>query len=102
MDGNTSAKHMANAAHVDHHVFPSMYMIAPSDVDIFRHDVHLHLGERDSSQVDKAVDCTDNWKAANSTDEDTVRVFEQTGIFISACRHGIVQAVVEMQQSGEL
>ncbi|KIM61914.1 hypothetical protein SCLCIDRAFT_25388 [Scleroderma citrinum Foug A] len=102
MDGNTSAKRMANATHADHRVFPSMYMIAPSDVDIFRHDVRLCLGERDSSQVDKAVDCTDNWKAANSTDEDTVRVFEQTGIFISACRHGIVQTVVEMRQSGEL
>ena len=102
MDGNTSAKHMANAAHADHCVFPSMYMIAPSDVDIFRHDIRLRLGERDSSQVDKAVDCTDNWKAANSTDEDTVHVFEQTGIFISACRHGIVQTVVEMRRSGEL
>ncbi|KIM53199.1 hypothetical protein SCLCIDRAFT_32065 [Scleroderma citrinum Foug A] len=102
MDGNTSAKRMANAAHTDHRVFPSTYMIAPSDVDIFRHDVRLCPGERDGSQVEKAVNCTDNWKAANSTDEDTVHVFEQTGIFISACRHGIVQTVVEMRRSGEL
>ena len=102
MDGNTFAKRMANAAHTDHRVFPSTYMIAPSDVDIFRHDVRLHPGEHDGSQVDKAVNCTDNWKAANSTDEDTVHVFEQTGIFISACRHGIVQTVVEMRWSGKL
>jgi len=102
MDGNTSAKRMANAGHADRRTFPSTYMIAPHDVDIFRHDVRLCPGERDGSQVDKAVDCTDNWRAANSTDKDTVRVFEQTGIFLSACRHGIVQTVLEMRQSGEL
>ncbi|KAG1761239.1 hypothetical protein EDD22DRAFT_980308 [Suillus occidentalis] len=29
-------------------------------------------------------------------------VFEQTGIFLSACQHGIVQTVTEMCHSGEL
>ena len=102
MDGNTSTKHMANAGHVDHCMFPSMYMIPPQDVDTFRKDVRLHLGDHDSTQVNKVVECTDNWKAANSTDEDTVHIFEQTGIFLSACRHGIIQTVVEMRWSGEL
>lgn len=89
MDGNTSAKHMENAGQ-------------PNDVDIFRDDVHLRPGEHEGNQVDKVVDCTENWKAANTADEDTICVFEQTGIFLSACRHGIVQTVVEMQRSGEL
>ena len=71
-------------------------MLPPHDVDTFRDDVWLRLGEHDGSQVDKVVDCTENWKAANTTDEDTVHVFEQTGIFLSACRHGIVQTMVEM------
>jgi len=97
MDGNTSAKCMDNAGHADHRTFPSMYMIPWHDVDIFRDDVRLRPGERDSSQVDRGADCTENWKAASSTNEDTVCVFEQTGIFLSACRHGIVQTVVEMQ-----
>jgi len=102
MDGNTSAKRMENVGHADRRVFPSRYMIPPHDVDVFRDDVRLRPGERDDSLVDKVADCTDNWKAANSTDEDTVRVFEQTGIFLSACRHGIIQTVVEMRRSGEL
>jgi hypothetical protein len=36
------------------------------------------------------------------TDENTVHVFEQTNIFLSACWHGIVQTVTEMCRSGEL
>ena len=35
-------------------------------------------------------------------DEDTVKVFEQTGIFLSACRHGIILTCAEMLRSGEL
>ena len=102
MDGNISAKRMENAGHADRRVFPSMYMILPHDVDTFRDNVHLWPGEHDGSLVDKATDCMDNWKAANSTDKDTVHVFEQTGIFLSACRHGIIQTMVEMRRSGEL
>ena len=60
MDGNTSAKRMANAGHADHCMFPSMYMIPLQDVDTFRNDVHLHLGDHDSTQVNKVVECTDN------------------------------------------
>ncbi|KIM54659.1 hypothetical protein SCLCIDRAFT_30952 [Scleroderma citrinum Foug A] len=102
MDGNTSAKRMENAGHADCQVFPSTYMLPLNDVDIFRDDVRLCPGECEGNQVDKVVDCTENWKAANTADEDTICVFEQTGIFLSACRHHIVQTVVEMRQSGEL
>ena len=102
MDGNTSAKRMENVGHADRHMFPSTYMIPPHDVDAFRDDVRLRPGERDDNLVDKVANCMDNWKAANSTDEDTVHVFEQTGIFLSAYRHGIIQTVAEMRRSGEL
>ncbi|KAG2357428.1 hypothetical protein BDR07DRAFT_1490693 [Suillus spraguei] len=81
MDGNNSAKHMANAG-----------------IDMFKDDVRLRPGERGADQL---TFCTDNWKAANSTEENTVRVFEQTGIF-SLCRHGIIQTVTEMHRSGSL
>lgn len=46
--------------------------------------------------------CTDNWTAANTTSRETVDMFEQTGVFVSACRHGFVQTLVEMRHSGEL
>ncbi|KIM53555.1 hypothetical protein SCLCIDRAFT_92658, partial [Scleroderma citrinum Foug A] len=35
-------------------------------------------------------------------DEDTVKVYEQTGIFLSACRHGMILTCAEMLCSGEL
>ncbi|KAG2044044.1 hypothetical protein BDR03DRAFT_930786 [Suillus americanus] len=34
--------------------------------------------------------------------ENTTNVFEQTGVFVSACRHGIIQTLVEMRRSGKL
>ncbi|KAG1736433.1 uncharacterized protein EDB91DRAFT_1238058 [Suillus paluster] len=102
MDGNNSVKCMANAGNADRRIFPSRYMIPPDQVDMFKDDVRLRPGERGANQNNNATSCTDNWKAANSTDENTVHVFEQTGIFLSACRHGIVQTVTEMRRSGEL
>lgn len=46
--------------------------------------------------------CTENWKTANTVTENTITVFDQMGIFISACCHGIVQTLVEMCKSSEL
>ncbi|KAG2743396.1 hypothetical protein P692DRAFT_20850503 [Suillus brevipes Sb2] len=83
MDGNNSAKQMDNVGFTDHRIFPSRYMIASSDVDRFKDDVRLPANSASGS-------------------ENTVHVFEQTGIFLSACRHGIIQTLTEMRLSGEL
>jgi hypothetical protein len=45
---------------------------------------------------------TENWTAARAVEENKVLVFEQTGIFIMACRHGFVECIAEMKRSGEL
>lgn len=46
--------------------------------------------------------CTENWTAAQP---DSVKrswdVFDETGIFVSICRHGFVLAVADMRQTGE-
>ncbi|KIK34196.1 hypothetical protein CY34DRAFT_98437 [Suillus luteus UH-Slu-Lm8-n1] len=103
MDGNNLAKRMATAGHADHRKFTSQYMITSEDVEVFKDDVHLRPGERGAdSDANTPLACTDNWKAANSTTENTVKIFEQTGIFLSACRHGMVQTIAEMWYSGEL
>ncbi|KAG1785615.1 uncharacterized protein HD556DRAFT_1217094, partial [Suillus plorans] len=39
MDGNNSAKHMANAGSADLRIFPSRYMIPPDQVDVFKDDI---------------------------------------------------------------
>ncbi|KAG1729220.1 uncharacterized protein EDB91DRAFT_1085831 [Suillus paluster] len=103
MDGNNSAKRMTTAGHTDHCKFMSHYMITSEDIDAFKDDVHLHPGEWGTdSDANNPLACTDNWKAANSTNKNTVSVFEQTGIFLSACRHGMIQTITEMRHSGEL
>ncbi|KAG2341488.1 hypothetical protein BDR05DRAFT_976866 [Suillus weaverae] len=88
MDGNNSA---------------NRYMITSGDIEVFKDDVHLRPGKRGTdSDANTPLACTDNWKAANSTTENTVNIFEQTGIFLSACRHGMVQTIAEMRYSSEL
>ncbi|KAG1827951.1 hypothetical protein DFJ58DRAFT_672443, partial [Suillus subalutaceus] len=99
MDGNNSAKHITNTSSADHCIFPSRYMIPPDQVDIFKDDAQLCPGEYRAKQLTSYIN---NWKAANSTNENTVHVFEQIGIFLSACQHGIVQTVTGMRHSGEL
>ena len=101
MDGNNSAKRMDNAGHADHRIFPSTYMISRADVDKFKDDVRTRPGLRGSAEHDGGG-CADTWQAASAVDEDTVKVFEQTGIFLSACRHGIILTCAEMLRSGEL
>lgn len=59
----------------------------------------IDSGESSSS---RPSGCTSNWTAANTVAEGTTTVFDQTGIFISTCRHAIVQTIVEMRRSGEL
>lgn len=99
-------------------------MIPNDEVEKFKNDVKLRPGTDPSTTpstteeaptnntAEKAPEapphgndntaCTDNWTAANSFKEDTVQVFDQTGIFLCACRHSIVETIVEMRHSGEL
>ncbi|KAG1889496.1 hypothetical protein F4604DRAFT_1569290, partial [Suillus subluteus] len=105
MDGNNSAKQMDNVGLTDHRIYPSRYMIVSSGMDRFKDDVCLHPGEWSTgNQPDQPLMCTDNWQAANSASgsKNTVHIFEQTGIFLSACHHGIIQTLTEMRCGGEL
>ncbi|KAG2137739.1 hypothetical protein BD769DRAFT_1291575, partial [Suillus cothurnatus] len=111
MDGNSSLKRVDGSGHADERIFTTSYLIHPDEVDIFKDDVRLRPGTRavtsntsgGASPADiSETACTDNWRTANTISDNTVKVFEQTGIFISACRHGMIQTLVEMRRSGEL
>jgi len=110
IDGNSSLKRVDGSGHADERVFTSSYLIHPAEVDMFKDDVRLRPGTRTTiadtsggtTPVHMESACTDNWKTANTISDNTVKVFEQTGIFISACRHGMIQTLVEMRRSGEL
>lgn len=60
----------------------------------------------EGSPVDGIADdspCTDRW--SNLSDDATKRmwgVFDETGIFLAACRHGVAIALCDMRRSGEL
>ncbi|KAG1791474.1 hypothetical protein EV424DRAFT_1475992 [Suillus variegatus] len=111
IDGNNSLKRVNGSGHADERVFDSSYLIPPVDVEVFKDDVRLRPGTRaatdnagasNSEHLHVESSCTENWKAANTVSEKTIDVFDQTGVFISACRHGIIQTLVEMRWSGEL
>lgn len=109
MDGNNSMKRVDGSGHADQHVFFSDYLIPPSTVDKFKDDVKTRPGARNQSSSssplphgNEKTSCTDHWTASNAVGEGIVNVFQQTGGFLSACRHSITETLVEMRQSGEL
>ncbi|PSR73315.1 hypothetical protein PHLCEN_2v10843 [Hermanssonia centrifuga] len=119
MDGNSSVKRMTGSGHADERVLASHLFISPEDVDIFKDDVKNKPGKEpatrqkrpgkksdrvESDRIDAPTACADRWGAtvAGGASDETVQMFEQTGIFLCACRHGIVESVAEMRHSGEL
>ena len=47
--------------------------------------------------------CTKNWKAAQADEVKRMwDIFDESGVFASACRHGITLALTDMVESGEL
>ncbi|KAG1767502.1 hypothetical protein EDD22DRAFT_978132 [Suillus occidentalis] len=121
-DGNNSLKRVDGSGHADERVFQSTYLIPAGEVDLFKDDVRLRPGTRittgddvhlsnipgtqttteDDAASSNNSTCTENWKVANTTSENSINVFDQTGVFVSACRHGIIQTLVELRRSGEL
>lgn len=112
MDGNNSVKRLTGSGHADTRTFTSPLFIAPDDVDKFKDNVKNKPGkdtagrqkQKKTDDADASAKCADRWGAtvAGSADDETVQTFEQTGIFLCACRHGIVESVAEMRHSGEL
>ena len=52
---------------------------------------------------DMLRECTRNWKSAARDEKKKMwGIFEETGIFAAACRHGFLLWVIDMVRSGEL
>ncbi|KAG1723983.1 uncharacterized protein EDB91DRAFT_1240015 [Suillus paluster] len=65
--------------------------------------VPRRLHSMDGNHSAKRIDGSGSMDpSARSVEENKVLVFEQTGIFIMACRHGFVECITEMKRSGEL
>ncbi|KAL1738626.1 hypothetical protein HDZ31DRAFT_50701 [Schizophyllum fasciatum] len=106
MDGNESLKRVAGWGHTDKRTFQSAFLISPDDVDVYKNDgTHRTRGPRgeDRSSPDRTKACTadGHWKTANSS-EISNETFDECGLFVSVCRHHLVQTFCPMIRSGEL
>jgi hypothetical protein len=121
MDGGNSAKRMSTIGDRqcgDTRIYTeSDYLLSRALVDRFANDVQsrstldspdnvIPEAEDDSivssAQV-IAEDCSRNWKAAADDDKKKMwAIFDETGIFIAACRHGIMLWYADMIKSGKL
>lgn len=47
--------------------------------------------------------CASNWKAASAEEHKRMwSIFDETGVFLTACRHGLILWIADMVRSGEL
>ncbi|KAI0059807.1 hypothetical protein BV25DRAFT_1808428 [Artomyces pyxidatus] len=116
MDGCSSHKRLRGVGFSDTREFKSNYFLTPEQVDKFADEVKARPAR--SGKKAKAGDdpdeglpisgnktkCTENWRTenANNMGKGVTEVFDQTGVFLCACRHGVVEVVEEMIRSGEL
>ncbi|EIW53126.1 uncharacterized protein TRAVEDRAFT_81512, partial [Trametes versicolor FP-101664 SS1] len=123
-DGNNSLKRVAKFG--DREVADTReftegdYFLSPDFVDKYKDEVNgasargpqiADPSDRDSDadedeppeESGPAGDCTRNWKAAApEQDKKMWAIFDETGIFASACRHGFILWITDMIRSGEL
>ncbi|KAG1737240.1 hypothetical protein EDB19DRAFT_1895912 [Suillus lakei] len=104
-DGGNSAKQMlmpGECQEGDLRVFQdSDYLLPHTFVDGFANEVHLRL-DPDITRPTKAdvvaiaAECSKNWKAAASGEKRMWNIFDETGIFVCACRHGFILWYADM------
>ncbi|KAH7904203.1 hypothetical protein BJ138DRAFT_1239965, partial [Hygrophoropsis aurantiaca] len=116
-DGNNSlsrAASLGGRSVGDNRVFKSDYFLDPDYVNVFADEVGTSstapgdaVTADDVTSPDNPEDvmsgCTKNFKAAASDSKKKAwGIFEETGIFACACRHGIILWIADMIRSGEL
>ncbi|KZV89030.1 hypothetical protein EXIGLDRAFT_566979, partial [Exidia glandulosa HHB12029] len=131
MDGNQSIRRSASAGVADPRAFESDYLIDPAEVDLYAHEVRRRVvpkkraGEDEDDAPDASADaapyitleesgepgddapkpsvCAHRWKNAKAEHHKLAPgMFDQTGVFVCLCRHGLLLWFAEMIQSGEL
>lgn len=115
-DGNNSLKRLQlseGCSSGDIRTFEdSDYFLPTSYVDSFANEVRSNpQSVADKSIMDanlyndahpRPIECHKNWKAAAPDSKKSMwSIFEETGIFASACRHSLVLWVADMVRSGE-
>lgn len=110
MDGNNSLKRMGRANLVDQRQFRSDYRIPRNEVDRFAKEDRPKETQSALTPEEEAVvllkggiSCGERWSVANEQKQGKANaMFDETGIFAAACRHGFILWYTDMVQSGEL
>ncbi|KAF8525692.1 hypothetical protein JB92DRAFT_2701185, partial [Gautieria morchelliformis] len=112
LDGNNSLKRFVRAdRQSDTLTFNSDYFLSRETVDQFAHEVKRKVKTSDKESVkgdptdghSSVATCSDRWRAAMAnTLKGMYNAFEETGVFVSVCRHGFIWTIVDMIRSGEL
>ncbi|QRV75842.1 hypothetical protein RhiJN_03857 [Ceratobasidium sp. AG-Ba] len=131
MDGNSSLKRLRKGGHADTGSYTTSYFVPRSVVDSFANQTTRvrpptpppeHPVDDVNPDVDQEPDtgplaigvgptdgelltstCASNWRAAQAQhNKKTSSVFDETGVFLACCRHGLVAFITDMVQSGEL
>ncbi|TFY68930.1 hypothetical protein EVJ58_g720 [Rhodofomes roseus] len=128
LDGNNSLKriaHVGDRQQGDMRTFDaSDYYLPKEFVDSFAGEVRSNESRKQVVQVGSHVEggmgtedsegdptdgapqnapCTKNWKAAAPDSSKRMwAIFDEAGLFASACRHGLILWLTDMVQSGEL
>lgn len=102
IDGNNSVKRDITSGQADSRIYnTSDFYLSRAAVNVFQSEVNRTKAERQSR--DGLKSCTDNWKADTpDAQKKTWDLFDETGFFISSCRHQVVLTICDMVRSGEL
>ncbi|KDR81011.1 hypothetical protein GALMADRAFT_241624 [Galerina marginata CBS 339.88] len=128
MDGNNSLKRIRQVGSretADVRVFDSDYFLSHDFVNQYADEVKRKVSAKDKPVVPEDVPappdsddepapgdptdgaqlepCADNWKASQAEELSRMwSIYEETGNFVAACRHGLILWVIDMVRSGEL
>ena len=127
MDANFSLKRMAAGTRRegDMRMFMgSDYYLRDDEIQRYENEVKQHArgppvpttpgagfddgGDEEGDPTDGSVEthkdgCADRWKAAAADEKKKMwHVFHESGIFATACRHGLIMWIANLIQSGEL
>ncbi|KAJ7577148.1 hypothetical protein C8J56DRAFT_1007247 [Mycena floridula] len=115
MDGNDSLKRMHHREKIVDELAERMgpskermdsregggdYFLSRQEVDEW--DIHLDPAKADEVPADEPAGC-DSWHNSQESNTRAMwRIYDETGIFLSLCRHGFVLLMADMVNSGEL
>jgi hypothetical protein len=104
-DGNDSLKRCLRAGATDHRRYESTYYIPRSQVDTFQNEVPSRRREKSKKNLGAEESaCEKRWKNAkvvNRPDGKHHTFFDETGIFVTTCRHSFILTACDMVRSGE-